>query len=470
MRPGGTADVEARVRSLVRQYGWNATSFQVLQPGFRYFFPTDGQGSHCGKNEDAREGPREGDACIAYVDTGRAWVAAGAPLSPPERFPVLTEAFVNAARAAGRRASFFATEERFATTVSLSSLLIGEQAVWEPGAWADTLARTPRLREQLRRAHAKRVLVRTATAREIHNMAAPMHAQAAELVRRWAGAHELAPMGFLVQADPFAMRDDHRLYLAELDGRLVGLLAACPIFARHGWLIEMLVRAPDAPNGTVDLLVDEAMRAAAAGEDELVTLGLAPLSGDIERPLRWARAAGTVLFDFEGLRAFKARLRPARWDRIYLSFPARQGAIRSVIDVLAAFARGRLLRFGVETLLRGPALVVRALALALVPWTVALAAMDWTPWFPHRAVKWAWVAFDMMLATGLLLLARRWRDRLAHALIAAIALDTGLTLFEVVTFNLPRIHVWSQFAVMAVAIFGPATALAFLWRARTRRR
>ena len=57
---GPEVDAHARVSALVRRYGWNATSFQVLEPGYRYFF----------------HGP---DAAVAYVDTGRAWVAAGAP-------------------------------------------------------------------------------------------------------------------------------------------------------------------------------------------------------------------------------------------------------------------------------------------------------------------------------------------------------------------------------------------------------
>ena len=50
-----TRGIESReqVLALVRRFGWNATSFQVLEPGFRYFFLDD-------------------DACVAYVDTGRA--------------------------------------------------------------------------------------------------------------------------------------------------------------------------------------------------------------------------------------------------------------------------------------------------------------------------------------------------------------------------------------------------------------
>jgi phosphatidylglycerol lysyltransferase len=454
--PAAGAPPDPRVLRLVRQYGWNATSFQVLEPGFRHHFA----------------GP---DACVAYVDTGRAWVAAGAPLCDPAAFADAAASFVAAAHAAGRRACFFGTEERFVRSVPLRSLLVGEQAVWEPGAWDETLARTRSLREQLRRARAKRVRVRTATVTELTDPAAPAHQAVDRLVRRWLGSHELAPMGFLVQVDPFTVRDDHRLYLAELDGQVVGFLAASPIFARRGWLLQAFLRAPEAPNGTSELLVDTAMRAAAAGADELVTLGLAPLAGEVAAPLRWARSAGAVLFDFGGLRDFKAKLRPQRWDPVYLAHPPEQSAARSVADVLSAFARGRLLRFGIQTLLRGPAIVVRLLTLALLPWTAALAASDARRWFPWPALKWAWVIFDVLLACGLLLgmpgaPVRRWRDRLARAVLIAVGADAVVTAVEVAAWNLPRVARVADAVVAAVAVLAPALAFVVLWRARTRRR
>jgi phosphatidylglycerol lysyltransferase len=105
----------------------------------------------------------------------------------------------------------------------------------------------------------------------------------------------------------------------------------------------------------------------------MVTLGLAPLAGQVVPALRLARSAGSVLFDFEGLRAFKARLRPTRWRPIHLVYPPGQGAVRTLLDVLEAFARSHLLKFGLRTLLRGPTVVVRLLALLLVPWTLLLA-------------------------------------------------------------------------------------------------
>ena len=71
-------------------------------------------------------------------------------------------------------------------------------------------------------------------------------------------------MGFLVQIDPFTFPEERRYFVAERDGRVVAFLGIIPIYARRGWFFEDFLRDPEAPNGTVELLVDAGMRAAAA--------------------------------------------------------------------------------------------------------------------------------------------------------------------------------------------------------------
>jgi phosphatidylglycerol lysyltransferase len=293
------------------------------------------------------------------------------------------------------------------------------------------------------------------------------------LVRAWLGRHEMPPMGFLVQVDPLTLLEEHRVFLAEQDRRVVAFLSAAPIFARPGWLLQNLIRAPDAPNGTTELLVDHAMRDAGSDSEgdgsAMVTLGLAPLAGQVVPALRLARSAASVLFDFEGLRAFKARLRPTRWRPIHLVYPPGQGAIRTVLDVLEAFARERLLSFGLRTLLRGPTIVVRLLAALLVPWTALLALAD--SWhFPAPWVRWAWVAFDVVLVAALFRLSVRWSARLSRIVVAAVGIDAAVTLGEVLAWNLPRLRGVADLVTSLVAIAAPSVAFVILWRARVRRR
>jgi len=442
-------DARERVLALVRAHGWNSTSFQVLEPGFRYFFEGD-------------------DAAVAYVETKRAWIAAGAPLCAEDRLASVAAAFVVAARDAGRRACFFSTEERFISRVPLASLRIGEEAVWDPTAWPETVRTGRSLREQLRRARAKGVRIRAVPGDELTEPQGPTRTAATELVERWLATRELAPMGFLVQIQPLVLLPEHRLFVAERDGKLVALLSGAPIFARQGWLLQNLIRSPEAPNGTVELLIDHAMRTAILEAHHLVTLGLAPLAGPLPRALRVARTVAGGLYDFGGLRAFKSKLRPTRWNPLFLSYPAEVGAPRAIADVLGAFARGGLLRFGLRTLLRGPAVLVRLLALLLLPWTALLACAEAARWFPHPAVKWAWVAFDAALASGLISLGRRWNETLARLLTAAIGADALVTAIEAASWNEPRTAgLWRLALVISVA--GPAAAFVTLWRARLRK-
>ncbi|HEU4723794.1 MAG TPA: phosphatidylglycerol lysyltransferase domain-containing protein, partial [Candidatus Eisenbacteria bacterium] len=240
-----------RVLGLLRRHGWNATSFQILEPGFRYWFDGD-------------------DACIGYVDTGRAWVVAGAPIAPPERFPDLARAFVAHARQAGKRVVFFATESRFRDAVDWRALRIGEQPTWSPEEWTATLEGSRSLREQLRRARAKGVRIRRLAPDEL----APGHPTRARLdsmIARWLASRPMAPMGFLVQVDPYTIPDERHAFVAEIGDRLIGFLGVIPIYARGGWFFEDFLGDPDAPNGTVESLIDAGMRAAAADRIAYVT-------------------------------------------------------------------------------------------------------------------------------------------------------------------------------------------------------
>lgn len=445
---GGDGDERLRVLALLKRHGWNATSFQILEPGFRYWFGDD--------------------CCVGYVDTGRAWVAAGAPVAAPERFDEITARFAAAAADAGRRVCCFATELRFHDAAQWSSMRVGDQPIWAPADWSSVVRDGKSLREQLRRARAKGVTVRTLGPADLAP-GQPIRTELDGLIARWLASRPIAPMGFLVHVDPFTFPDQRRYFVAEHDGRAIGFLVAIPIYARPGWFFEDFLRDPSAPNGTVELLVDAGMRAAAAEDIPYVTLGLVPLSGEISPWLRAARRWGKALYDFDGLRAFKAKLKPRAWDPIFLSYPRGRSGFTAMFDTLTAFSRGGLLRFGFETLLRGPAIVMRVLAVLLLLWTAMLALPGAAPWFPSPGWQWGWVGFDIALAASLLALGYRWRAGLADALATAVTADAMLTLIQAIAYDLPRRRGLADVAIAAIAIAAPSVAAFLLWNARVHR-
>ena len=313
------------MHDLLRKYAWNPTSFQILDHDYRLWFSED--------------------AVVAYADTGRALVVAGAPICSPASLAEVTGRFVSAAARHGRAVAFFGVHERFLSRTRLPAIPIGEVMFWEPDAWEAVLARVPSLREQLRRARAKGLRVEQAAGLE------PLRPWLLAMRTRWLAGRGLAEMSFLAKLAPFddGLWQDRRLFVAWRELRPVGYLCFSPIYARRGFLVQELVRDDDAPNGTTELLLDAAFRWAAREDIGYLTLGLAPLAGQVPLWLRAAQACGKPLFDFEGLRAFKAKFRPQGSEVAALAGRGLSPA-SLMVECLRVFAGGSFARFGFQTL------------------------------------------------------------------------------------------------------------------------
>ncbi len=97
------------------------------------------------------------------------------------------------------------------------------------------------------------------------------------------------------------------------------------------------------------------MRALAADGCDYVTLGLSPLStraatAPFHNPLwlrfliGWARLHGNRFYNFEGLDAFKNKLRPEKWEPIFAISNERRLSFRTVYAIAAAFSEGKPFR------------------------------------------------------------------------------------------------------------------------------
>jgi phosphatidylglycerol lysyltransferase len=273
-------------------------------------------------------------------------------------------------------------------------------------------------------------------------------------------------MGFLVHLDPFSFPAYRRCFVADLDGAIVAFAGVIPVPAREGWFIEDVVRGARAPNGTAELLTDAVMTWTAEQGSDWLTLGLAPLAGDVTGLLRLARTGTSLLYDFEGLRRYKEKLRPTSWSPIYVLYPPAQSAASTIIDMLTAFSRGGLLRFGLRTLQRGPTAIIRLLAVLLIPWTLVLATPVAAPWFPTALVRWAWVAFDAVVAVALLRLLQKPSRRMVTALAIATLLDAVLTVGQAAAWNVERVSSVTDVVIIVSACLAPLAATALLWGAR----
>jgi phosphatidylglycerol lysyltransferase len=436
--------------ALLAAGGADAVSFQALERAMQHW-------------RDAPP-PTGSGALVAYADTGSAWVAAGRPIAAdPDQIERAAARFVAAAEAAGRRACFFAAE---AELPGCDRMLLGEQPVFEPGAWSASLANHRSLREQLRRARAKGVSVREVDPAELVE-GAPLRAEVDRLAAEWLGSRRMEPMGFLVALEPFHAPDQHRYLAAERGGQLVAFLSAVPIYARRGWLVEDVLRGRDAPNGTTEALLDAFMRG--AGGAEVVTLGLAPLSGPIARWQRLARALARPLYDFRGVRAFKARLHPSGWEQVWMAYPRRGSPLVHLVDSLRAFASGSLLRFGALTVARHPGAPPWILAVPLVPWAALLAFIAASGNVEllsySRAALAGWAGFDAFLAAVLFQIAFRPRARSLVAAACAAGVDALLSVWHRIDVGFG--HGALQLVLRSLATAAPVVGTAALaWAAR----
>lgn len=344
-----------RARELILRHGWNATAYQLLNPGFALWFSA------------------RGDAVVGYVRHRKVNVVAGAPVCAVERLREVHREFEAASAASGARVCYFGAghrlDEELRAEGSRSVVLLGAQPVWDPAAFDGIVRSHASLRAQLHRARNKGVRVSEWPVRRARG-----EPGLARLLSEWLATRGLPPLSFLVEPDTLGRLFDRRVFVAERAGEPVGFLLASPIPARHGWLVEQIIRGRAAPNGTSELLVAHAMAAMAGSGAPYATLGLAPLSrrAGVKPPptppwlrltLELVRAHGRRFYNFDGLDAFKAKLLPQRWEPIYAISGGTSFSPRMLYAIAAAFSGGSPL-----------ALVARAMGRALsleARWTVA---------------------------------------------------------------------------------------------------
>lgn len=322
------------VRQLVRSYGWNATCHQIINPGIHHWFA-----------------PRR-DAVIGYVEYHGVRVVAGAPVCPFDELPEVIMEFESDARRSGLSVCYFGAEGRLESVLhhrsTHSMLPLGAQPAWHPAHWSERVMKHQSLRAQFNRARNKGVRVE-----EWSPEHATRHPALRRVLDQWLRTRGLPPLHFLVEPNTLERLEERRIFVAICRESVVAFLVASPVPCRYGHLIEQSIRGSEAPNGTVELLIDAAARAAAASDESYMTLGLSPLSQAItphdweQAPLMmrgllaWVRAHGSRFYNFAGLDAFKHKFRPERWEPVFAIANTPHFSFRSLYAIAAAFTGGR---------------------------------------------------------------------------------------------------------------------------------
>ncbi len=327
--PEKTLSVRERVIELVQRFGWNATCYQIVNPGLALWF------------NDSPE------AVIAYVEKNRTRVVAGAPVCAEDEISRIIGIWEEESRVQGCKVCYFGASGRIEHLLSdcsgYSTVVLGSQPVWEPSHWPEIVKANANIRAQLNRARNKGLVVE-----EWDSGKATNHPELERVLEEWLRDRGLPPLHFLVEPQTLSFLEGRRVFVARQHDKVVAFLLVSPIPLRNGWLTEQFPRGKDSVNGTVECMIDYAMRALAKDGADYVTMGLVPLSmqgitSKFENPLwlkillRWVRAHGQRFYNFGGLEAFKGKLSPDYWEPIYAISNEKSFSFRSLYAIAAAF-------------------------------------------------------------------------------------------------------------------------------------
>ena len=335
----------ARTRELVLRYGWNSTSYQIINPGIEHWFS------------------EAGDAVVGFVTAAGVRVVAGAPVCTKARLADVAREFEEDAAAAGERVCYFGAEARLEAVYSEdnehSKVLLGAQPVWRPDSWEEIVAANRSLRAQLNRARNKGVTITEWPVERAENSP-----ELKSCLHEWLATKGLPPLHFVVEPDTLGRLENRRIFVAEHEGSVAGFIVLSPVATRNGWLFEQFPHRPAASNGTVELMIDAAMKAMAVSGSEYATLGLAPLSTrariePFDNPiwlrifLAWMRKHGQRFYNFDGLDAFKAKLKPERWEPVFAIADQPEFSFQMLHAIASAFSGNRPLKLFFGGLQRG---------------------------------------------------------------------------------------------------------------------
>ena len=263
-----------RVAELLRQHGDNSISAFALSPGTDYFFSDNGR------------------AVIAYRFEADTLLAIGDPIGPPEEMRPLLGAFADYCRQRDWQFAFYqARPERLPDYRQLGwrAIHIGE----DPVLWTERFtlegAEFGALRRNVRKLEREGLEARMFV--PVQNPFDAVHDpdglldQMAEISAEWLRGRAGGERGFCMGAfDPGQLA---HVWLAvawhPTRRRVEAFCTWVPVWARHGWAIDLMRRRSDAVSGATEFLVVKSVEGARARGDAMLSLSLSALA-KVEAP------------------------------------------------------------------------------------------------------------------------------------------------------------------------------------------
>jgi lysylphosphatidylglycerol synthetase-like protein (DUF2156 family) len=291
----------------------------------------------------------ERDAFLAFCCSTGVALALGPPIGPAGAGERLGDEFRRACRRRGWRPAWYQVSDADAAALPRTRRLpLGREALVDVDGFSLEGRAMANLRHQVTKACRLGASVEVRDAAEVPPAArSAMRALADGLAARSA----MGEMAFSVGRRDDPAEVERTVALAYADDGLAGYATWLWLPAERAVVLDEVKRAPSAPSGTIELLIQRSL-AAFRGRAGVASLGLAPIAG--AGTALAARALADVLgvrSASPGLGAFKAKFRPA-WEPRYL-------VVERLVDVPAVLLA--------VLLLHHPALLARARQRAAAP-------------------------------------------------------------------------------------------------------
>lgn len=322
---------DPRLFELVRRHGYESQSFLSLYSGMKVWFAT------------------ELDAAVVYRLVGRVAVVVGAPLAAREQLAEVTLRFLaycDEERIDCLMLPLGAEFSEVARLCGMALLGMGESGYFRLPDWKPAGDRAKKVRAGVNQARKAGVQVERYDPAQSQD--ARTRGEIESLCQDWINTREVDELGWLLELDPFSLSEHKRYYLARTaTGRLEGMLACSPIYARHGWYLEDLIRRADAERGVSELLVVAALDHLAAEGAALATLGTSPLAGieagNLTGPFKQLARVLTLIYEhldafyhFKALHRFKSKFAPSFVDPEYAAIYPPHIRLRMIYAVIGA--------------------------------------------------------------------------------------------------------------------------------------
>ncbi|EHS49357.1 protein regulated by acid pH [Rhizobium sp. PDO1-076] len=288
----------------------------------------------------------DGKAFLMYGKQGRSFIAFLDPIGPKASRNELVWLFVETARAAGCRAVFYQASPVLLPAIAdagMKAFKLGELAVVDLSGFDLKGGKWAGLRQSATRAERDGLTFEIVEAENVAALLGDLRA----ISDAWLAHHRAKEKGFSLGAFTDAYMLSQSVAILRFEGRIVAFANILLTDTKEEASIDLMRFSPDAPKGAMDYLFISLLTRLRDQGFQHFNLGMAPLSGLSRRQVApvWDRIANTFyehgerLYNFKGLRAFKAKFHPD-WQPRYLAVSGGLNPILALVDATLLIGGG----------------------------------------------------------------------------------------------------------------------------------